>query len=150
MAKVLLAADGSERALAALERGVQLLGRDNQFTLLSVVSPAYLPMGTVGPMDSHPMVIDPALEEELIRTETAAAQADLDRAAEVLGIEAQPMIEVGDPGPTICAVAERDHSDVIVMGTHGHGWLQRVLLGSVSKHVLAHAPCPVLVFKEQS
>ena len=38
-------------------------------------------------------------------------------------------------------------SKAIVIGSHGHGWLQRMLIGSVSKHVLNHAPCPVLVVR---
>ena len=44
-------------------------------------------------------------------------------------------------------VAGRVGADVVVLGSHGHGWLQRVLLGSVSHHVLQHAPCPVLVMR---
>ena len=35
----------------------------------------------------------------------------------------------------------------MVIGTHGHGWIKRVLMGSVSTHVLHHAPCPVLVIR---
>ena len=37
--------------------------------------------------------------------------------------------------------------DVIVVGSHGRGFVKRVVLGSVSHHVLQHAPCPVLVVR---
>ena len=40
-------------------------------------------------------------------------------------------------------------ADVIVVGTHGHGWLKRVLIGSVSTHVLHHVACPVLVIRTE-
>lgn len=149
MSTVLLATDGSDRALASLTRGVAILGPDHRFCLLSVVPPAFIPSATVGPMDSHPLVIDPALEEEMQNSERDAAERGLSELADALRIEGEMLIEVGDPGPTICAVAARDAVDVVVIGSHGHGWLQRVLIGSVSKHVLQHAPCPVLVIRDQ-
>jgi nucleotide-binding universal stress UspA family protein len=37
--------------------------------------------------------------------------------------------------------------DVIVVGSHGRGALERLLLGSVSDQVVRHAPCPVLVIR---
>lgn len=149
MPTVLLATDGSDRALAAIARGVQILGTDHRFLLLSAVPPQFIPSATVGPMDSHPLVLDPAVEEEMERTERHTAVDGLTELAERLGIEGEMLVEVGDPGPTICAVAAQHEVDVVVIGSHGHGWLQRVLIGSVSNHVLHHAPCPVLVVRDQ-
>lgn len=149
MSTVLMATDGSDRAQAALTRGVEILGRDHRFVLLSVVPPAFIPSATVGPMDSHPLVIDPAVEAEVERNERDAATTSLTDLARSLGVDGRPLVEVGDPGPTICSVAEQEAVDVVVIGSHGHGWLQRVLIGSVSKHVLHHAPCPVLVIRDQ-
>lgn len=149
MPTVLLATDGSDRARIALTRGIEILGPDHQFRLLSVVPPAFIPSATVGPMDSHPLVLDPAVEAEVERNERHSATTALSELARSMAIEGETLVEVGEPGPTICAVAERDSVDVIVIGSHGHGWLQRVLIGSVSKHVLHHAPCPVLVVRDQ-
>jgi nucleotide-binding universal stress UspA family protein len=149
MATVLLATDGSDRALASLKRGIGIIGVDHAFRLLTVVPPAFIPSATVGPMDSHPLVLDPTVEEEVQRSERATAVAGLEGLANALGIEGEALVEVGEPGPTICSVAGRDAVDVIVIGSHGHGWLQRVLIGSVSKHVLQHAPCPVLVVRDE-
>jgi nucleotide-binding universal stress UspA family protein len=53
----------------------------------------------------------------------------------------------GDPAIEICRVAEEGQFDLVVIGSHGSGFLKRVLLGSVSHHVLHHAPCPVLVVR---
>jgi nucleotide-binding universal stress UspA family protein len=44
-------------------------------------------------------------------------------------------------------VAEQEQFDAIVVGSHGKGAFKRVLLGSVSEHVMRHAPCPVLVVR---
>jgi nucleotide-binding universal stress UspA family protein len=38
---------------------------------------------------------------------------------------------------------------VIVVGSHGHGFLSRVLIGSVSEHVVRHTTRPVLVVRHE-
>lgn len=37
--------------------------------------------------------------------------------------------------------------DLIIMGTHGHGAMHHLILGSISEGVLREAPCPVLLVK---
>lgn len=147
MSTVLLTTDGSDLALAAMVKGVELLGRDHRFLALSVVPPAYAPTAAVGPMDSHPLIVDPVLEGEIEAEDRAESTEELAQLNAVLEVDAEPLVQVGEPGPTICEVAARVGADVVVLGSHGHGWLQRVLIGSVSNHVLQHAPCPVLVMR---
>lgn len=45
----------------------------------------------------------------------------------------------------ICGYARAHRIDLIVMGTHGDTMLHRLFFGSISKAVLEHAPCPVLL-----
>lgn len=52
---------------------------------------------------------------------------------------------VGRPQPEICRFAEEISADLIVIGTHAQGVVHRIFWGSVSKGVLEHAPCPVLM-----
>jgi nucleotide-binding universal stress UspA family protein len=59
-------------------------------------------------------------------------------------------VEAGDAGAMIVWVAEHEQSDVIVVGSHGHGLFKRLVLGSVSSHVMHHAPCPVLLVRQES
>lgn len=51
----------------------------------------------------------------------------------------------GVPGDQIVREAKRHHCDMIVIGSHGHGAVYQLLVGSVTDRVLRHAPCPVLV-----
>ena len=51
----------------------------------------------------------------------------------------------GTPFHVIVDTAQRDHIDLIIMGTHGRTGLRHVLLGSVAERVVRLAPCPVLV-----
>jgi len=54
-------------------------------------------------------------------------------------------LESNDPGQAICQAALRLDADLICLGTRGRSQLAQVFLGSVSKHVLAHAERPVLL-----
>jgi len=38
-------------------------------------------------------------------------------------------------------------ADLLIVGSRGHGAVAGMLLGSVSEHVVAHAPCPVVVIR---
>ena len=49
----------------------------------------------------------------------------------------------GSPAEAIVEYAHREHCDLIVMPTHGHGPFRRFLLGSVTAKVLHDAACPV-------
>ncbi|MEM7761242.1 MAG: universal stress protein [Cyanobacteria bacterium P01_A01_bin.40] len=51
----------------------------------------------------------------------------------------------GRPGATICEFAHACNADVIVIGRRGYSGLQELLLGSVSNHVVHHAPCSIFL-----
>lgn len=53
----------------------------------------------------------------------------------------------GDPAEAIMDYAKEINTDLIIMGSRGLGLVRGVLLGSVSKYVLEHAKCPVLIVK---
>ncbi len=52
--------------------------------------------------------------------------------------------------PAKRSLSEAEAADLVVVGSSGHGGLASVLLGSVSRHVVSHASCPVVVVKERS
>jgi len=93
---------------------------------------------------------DSAVLQEAERADEQAARADVYALTVQLDRPAEARIERGDPGVVICDVAADGDFDLVVVGSHGHGVLKRLLIGSVSNHVLQHAPCPVLVVREHS
>ena len=135
------AVDGTPRSDAAVRWAVGLLGLDHRWELVRVVSPEARASDALSRLDP-PVVDDRVLEEDRRDAERHA----LDLAGD-LGISGDVRIETGDPGPTLCEVAERMGADLIVVASHGRGPLGRALLGSVSTHVSQHAPCPVLVHR---
>lgn len=142
---VLVATDGSELAIHAARRGLELLGTPTSITVLAVVTevPGSEAGGFEGPVESP--------EEQ--QAEWNQEQADANAAiAATIDAPAHPeagrRVEVGDPGGAICMVARDIDADVIVLGSRGRGVVKRVLLGSVSEYVLHHAACPVLVVRQ--
>jgi nucleotide-binding universal stress UspA family protein len=60
------------------------------------------------------------------------------------GVNFTTTVEDGDTVERILHHAKTRNCDLIVMGTHGSGGFERLLLGSISEKVLRKAPCPVL------
>lgn len=57
--------------------------------------------------------------------------------------------EYGNPDHDICKMARHLKADLLVLGTHKDKWLERVFLGRYADRLLADAPCPVLVVREE-
>ncbi|SRR5581483_5053149 len=148
MPKALIATDGSDYANTAAARAKDLLHAGTEITLLTVVPPPVMPVGApVTGIEAAP-IITPETTEELTAAYKEEASQNLDRTARALGGgDVIQRVEYGDAAAEICRVAEDEHFDVIVVGSHGSGFVKRVFLGSVSSHLLHHAPCPVLVVR---
>jgi nucleotide-binding universal stress UspA family protein len=54
-------------------------------------------------------------------------------------------VAVGDPGEEIVKTVEKEHIDLVVMGTHGRRGLEQTLFGTVAKYVVMHSKAPVLI-----
>ena len=147
MSRVLIATDGSDFAMRSARRALDLVGREHQFTAITVVHPP-LPIGDAAvAIDAVPTPLpDPETEAALEEEQREEAEDALDRLVRELGIEAERRIDYGDAAAVLCRVGA--DFDLLVIGSHGSGFLKRVVMGSVSHHVLHHAPCPVLVIRE--
>jgi nucleotide-binding universal stress UspA family protein len=58
-------------------------------------------------------------------------------------------VVAGTPEQELVKKAEEWEADLIVTGSHGHGFWKRTWLGSVSDALIHHAPCSVLVIKDE-
>lgn len=143
---MLIATDGSELAVHAARHGMELLGSAEAITLLTVLGD--VPGDDAGGFEGS--VYTPDERDEIWRAEQAEASEELDRTAAALGgVEVERRVELGDVAAAICDVAAEIGADIIVVGSHGRGFLGRVVLGSTSEHVVRHAHCPVLVVRRE-
>ena len=64
------------------------------------------------------------------------------------GLTVDAVLAIGDPATEISAAAEREHCDLIAMGTHGHRFVKDILYGSVANEVRHISFVPVLMVRE--
>ena len=140
--KILLAVDGSaytKKMLAYLVSHDSTFGNSaNDYTLFTA-QPALPPRAraVVGKE-----VVDDYHREEAERVLAPAAKFLLRH-----GIDAKSAWKVGPAGEGIAKFADSGKFDLLVMGSHGHGALAKLVLGSVSTQVLAHCSVPVLLVR---
>ena len=65
------------------------------------------------------------------------------------GLNAEGRILEGDPRESLLEEAKQEGIELIVVGSHGRSGLEKLLMGSVAAHVVAHAPCSVLVVRQR-
>jgi nucleotide-binding universal stress UspA family protein len=141
---ILVCTDGSELAERALAAGLAVVARGAELIVATVVEEADPTLVTGTGMAGGVMSAEEldALDQAAVRT----AQTAVDHAVTALGLEgATTELLRGAPGPTLCEYAARVGAAAIVIGSRGHGGFKRAFLGSVSDHVVRHAPCPVVV-----
>jgi nucleotide-binding universal stress UspA family protein len=131
--RLLLAYDGSDPARRALERVADLAGLAD-VTILTVLPTTFTSLGPVPP---------PAEDVD-------KARGRLGDATELLqsrGVRARGEEALGDPARQILEETRRRDVDLVVVGSHGKRFAERILVGSVSSKVVAHARCDVLVVR---
>jgi nucleotide-binding universal stress UspA family protein len=147
---IVVGVDGSAASHEALRWAAEE-ARVRDARVVSVHVWSYVPMAPIGDPGMVPM---PAVDMPgHIAAEQAAASADLDAAiADAVGAEPAEELErrlvEGDAGEVL--VAESTDADLVVVGSHGRTGIRAALLGSVSRHVVEHAACPVVVVKAPS
>jgi len=144
---IVVGVDGSDAARAALQFAAEE-AKLRDARIVAVLAWTFVPPPAVG--DPGLLAMPAGDMPGLIDAEREAADGVLVRAVrEALGDEASVEVESrlvdGDAADTI--VEEAASADLVVVGSRGRGDLKSALLGSVSSHVVQHAPCPVVVVK---
>lgn len=144
--RILCAVDFSDCSMRALDYAMSLAQESNSsLSVLHVIEP--MPATA---FDGHEVVLaDYTMRDYLAAAEkegkTNLAKAIPDRAREFCQIET--VQTVGKPYREILRVAEEHASDLIVIGIHGRGIVDRFFFGSTTQHVVRQAACPVLTMR---
>ncbi len=97
----------------------------------------------VEPLPSIPDVgIEP---DECAHLEVAEAETKASLAALGVDDSIEAIVQCGAPARTIADHAADWPADLVVVGSHGKGWIDRVLLGSTTERLLNRLPCSLLV-----
>ena len=145
--KILFATDLSEPATTT--HTVEQMARrmKAELLVLHVCAPVppstdtFDPMTSLGGMPSY-TVYEPEMQENLERAEENQFHRFL---TERFKEPVRPAFRVGEPAQTILEDAEAEDVDLIAMGKHHRGRLERLLLSSAAKTVLSESTRPVLV-----
>jgi nucleotide-binding universal stress UspA family protein len=144
---VLIGTDGSDDAVAAARRGLELLAPGASVHVVCVAEPpavasAGMESGFTGGIATGAEV------DAAWAAVTAQASAALERTVAALDTATvETHVERGAPGAVLCELAAQLGADAIVVGSRGLGTIRRALLGSVSTYVVNNAPCAVVVVR---
>jgi len=148
MMRILLAIDGSPAADRARDLVAALPWRENGQVRIVSVAPTRPELEGV-PWTMAATADDDMIEDEVLRIHRDAldaAEREISCARSDVAIEA--VLVRGRPGTVIVDQACELGADLIVVGHRGMGRWESMLLGSVSAEVVDHAPCPVLVARD--
>jgi nucleotide-binding universal stress UspA family protein len=144
---IVVGVDGSEASREALRFGAEEAAL-REARLVAVHAWLFIPPQ---PLGDPGMLAIPAgdLAGQLSAENDAASLAFGEAIDDALGADPSTPIDrrlvEGDAGEAI--VAQSAEADLVVVGSHGRSGIRAALLGSVSRHVVDHATCPVVVVK---
>ncbi|MEO9294644.1 MAG: universal stress protein [Nitrososphaera sp.] len=137
--KILVPVDGSENSRRALVQATSMSGEGSSITILYVIeAPPTVYIASQKLLDEAKAKFK---EESVRMLDQYKALVQKSKAAiDTVALE-------GDAAQSIIDYAQKGRFDMIVMGSRGMGKLKGMVLGSVSRKVLHHAKCPVLIVK---
>jgi len=142
--KILAAIDFSSVSELVIDQiGSLVAGRDAQVFLLHVAEPNPDFVG----YDAGPDVVRDQVAKEY-RDEHRQLQAFAEQLRDA-GIDSKATLIQGAIVETILERAQHLDVDLILMGTHGHGAMYQILVGSISEGVLHESKKPVLLIPAQ-
>lgn len=139
--KILAAVDGSpytKRMLAYLAAHDDWLGSHHEYTLVHAV-PAVPPRAAV------------VLDRETLKSYYDDCAERVFKPIRTFftrqGLQAHYVTKVGPAADIIADLAKKGRYDLVILGSHGHGTLTNLVLGSVATKVLAQCDTPALLIR---
>ena len=139
--KILVAVDGSpytKRMLAYLAAHDEWLGAQHEYTLLHAV-PAVPPRAAA--------VLDKSMLKSYYDEGTEKVFKPIRSFFSKQGLSARFVSKVGPAAEAISDAAKNGGYDLIMLGSHGHGTLGNLVMGSVATKVLANCSTPALLIR---
>ena len=138
---ILLATDFSETSLAAFDAARGVAKRyGSRIVVVHVDEWSSVPLAV-----DYAAVAPVALHEQQL--DQAGRQLDRLTAERLAGLEVERVVAQGVAHLEIVRLAGEHEADLIVMATHGRGFISHALMGSTTERVLRRASCPVLVVR---
>ena len=100
-------------------------------------------------IEDPPSVDDLRTFVELQRKEARKKLAEVAKEHFPENLEVELCVVVGVPHVEIAHLAEQKEADVVVMATHGRGFISHLLLGSTTEQVIRRSHCPVFVIRRR-
>jgi nucleotide-binding universal stress UspA family protein len=155
METLIIATDGSDTANEAASRGLALLRPVDRVLLVSVADLADPDLAHDATGHAAATMTPDEIDAE---NEQAVARGQSNIDATIEALRAHPGLPLGletrvlggQAGSALCDLAAETEAIAVVMGSSGRGGLRRAVLGSVSDHVVRHAPCPVVVTRART
>jgi nucleotide-binding universal stress UspA family protein len=146
---IVVGVDGSAASLEALEWAADE-ARLRGAKLVALHSWVFVPAAPIG--DPGMIAIPAGDLAGQLEAESEAARAELSESISATlgaaaGVEVEARLVEGDAGDAL--VAASAGADLVVVGSHGRSGLRAAILGSVSRQVVDHAHCPVVVVRPQ-
>ncbi|MHB1867451.1 MAG: universal stress protein [Nitrososphaerales archaeon] len=145
---ILVTTDGSENANRAVEAAT-ILAKQNgsELIIVHVVSetvPAqYSPIGINTPVADYTNYFQIAEEQGKKIIDQAVEKAK----GEGIKVRGETFRTISSTVESIVEAADKEHADLIVVGTRGLGGFKKLLMGSVSSGIVSHANCSVLIVR---
>ena len=144
--KIIMGVDESPHANAAVEFVKKMQWpKDTRIMVLSAVPPmamayaeAYVP--------APAYLAD--FNDDLVKWHEESA-ANAERILRGAGLQTEAKVLQGDPRDLLVELARNEKADLVVVGSHGRTGMAKLIMGSVASHVVTHAPCSVLVVKQE-
>jgi nucleotide-binding universal stress UspA family protein len=130
----------SERAWATARRLARAVGADVVLLHVFVETPLYSEVPLSGDRVREAYSAARLWVEDQLEQWAATARAE--------GVGVKTLLRTGVPHEHIAEAASDEGADLIAIGTHGRGGINRLLLGSVADRVIRLAACPVLAVRE--
>lgn len=139
--KILVAVDGSaftRKMLAYLVAHDEWLGPAHQYTVVHCA--LRLPRRAAAALDRDSV-------DSYYRDESAKVFKPIRTFFQRQRLQASFAAKVGHPAEVIAALAEHGGYDLLLLGSHGHGPIGRLVLGSVAAEVIARCKTPLLIVR---